>query len=115
MSFPVADGLELLTLPPPGQAFNPYNPQRHGDVAVYVVLGVGTLLASAFLAVRLYTCLCITKRIVAEDCGLSCPIANDYELERDTDFSPGFIRSHDGGFCECLQLEASPSIVLNAC
>lgn len=71
MSFPVADGLELVTLPPPGQAFNPLDPQRHGDVAVYAVLGVGTLLASAFLAMRLYTCSCITKRIVAEDCGLS--------------------------------------------
>lgn len=68
MAFPVADGVELVTLPPPGLAINPANPQRHGQVAVYVAFSVFTAVASGFLAMRLYTNAFVTKRLGREDC-----------------------------------------------
>lgn len=74
MKFAVRDlGFEAASPPPPqmaGAALNFANPQRGGQMPVYAVLAVGTMLAFLFLLQRLYTSLITRKRLGLEDCEL---------------------------------------------
>lgn len=66
-TFPVVNGTELFTLPPPGYELNLDNPQQIHDTAHYVIFGIGEAVASIALIQRLYTKAFLSNGLHADD------------------------------------------------
>lgn len=56
-----------LVSPPPGQTVNLINPPRNGATAGFWVPGVGMVLSTLFLAIRLYTKACLSRNAGIDD------------------------------------------------
>jgi len=67
---PMTDGVLTVLPAPAGYVVDFENPIRNGDVAGYWVTGVGLILSSSFLAMRMYTKLVITKNFALDDAAL---------------------------------------------
>lgn len=69
MATPSPSAQVALLPAPPGYVVDFDHPQRRGLPAGYWICGVGLLLSSSFLAMRVYTKLRLSKDFKLEDCG----------------------------------------------
>jgi hypothetical protein len=62
----VIDGVAVLIPPPEGYEVNFDNPQRNSHIAMYVVFGVGMVVAHAFLGQYMYVKLWLRRQFDLE-------------------------------------------------
>lgn len=67
---PMTDGVLTVLPAPAGYVVDFENPTRTGNVAGYWVTGIGLILSTSFLAMRMYTKLIITKNFSLDDAAL---------------------------------------------
>lgn len=70
----MTDGVLTVLPAPEGYVVNFENPPQIGNIGGYFVTGFGLALASAFLFMRLYTRIAITRNFGIEDGNVQSPV-----------------------------------------